>query len=146
MTRNIMAAAAAALALLGCATTIDEREFSLLKGSVFDTPQPAAYTFEGAGTGKQIAPLVGSGMPPMITHPVDAYLPITAASNACVSCHAAGATKAAGQPAPLPASHLRSRGNVVGMSNAFNNCMACHAPQSASADLVPNQSPTRAVR
>lgn len=141
MKRPLLLAAAAALVLLGCATPVKDSDVSLLKGSVFDTPQPVPVRYDGPGSGKPIAPLAGSGMPPMITHPVSAYLPITAQANACLGCHAAGGTRGAGAPTPLPASHVRQVGGRAEPSGAQYNCMACHAPQAATADLVPNRSP-----
>ncbi len=136
----------AALAAAGCATTaIDDAQLGLRKSSVFETVAPAPFGFEGPGAGQATQPLAGSGMPPMISHPVDAYLPITAKSNGCLDCHdqpqAIGKPVAKGQPASAPASHYAkgADGKLV-LAGAKYNCMACHAPQAGVKPLVGNVS------
>ncbi|MCM2329542.1 MAG: nitrate reductase cytochrome c-type subunit, partial [Lysobacter sp.] len=65
--------------------TIDDQQFSLNKGSVFETATPSPFVFEdGAKTQR---PLEGSGMPVMISHTIDDDLPITAEKNGCIRCH-----------------------------------------------------------
>jgi nitrate reductase cytochrome c-type subunit len=142
---NLLLAAIAAVAA-GCATqAIDDAQFGLRKSSVFETVTPAPFGFEGPGAGKTTAPLAGSGMPPMISHPVDSYLPITAKANGCLGCHdqpqAVGKPVAKGQPAPAPASHYAKAadGKLVVAGTSYN-CMACHAPQSGVKPLVDNVS------
>lgn len=64
--------------------------------------------------------------PPMIPHPVANFLPITASKNACLMCHQVpkeGMVKKAGQPTPLPPSHVT--GDKVN-PNRYE-CMLCHA-------------------
>lgn len=64
--------------------------------------------------------------PPMIPHPVAAYLPITPTKNACLMCHQIpkpGMQKMKGMPTPLPPSHVT--GDKVN-PNRYE-CMLCHA-------------------
>ena len=66
-------------ALVGCATTVSDADFSLRKGTVFEPLTPATFDFDSGTAGKSlIEPVAGSGMPPMISHPIADYLPITA--------------------------------------------------------------------
>lgn len=133
-------------ALVGCASTVSDTDFSLRKGTVFEPLTPATFDFDSGTAGKAlIEPLAGSGMPPMISHPVADYLPITASSNNCLSCHDrpadAGKVAAKGQPAPAPASHYTkaASGQLV-LAGAQYNCLACHAPQAGVNPLVTNRS------
>lgn len=144
MKRSTLLLAAAFAALTGCATTaIDDWQLGLSKSSVFDTVSPAPFAFDGPGAGQTVAPLSGSGMPPMISHPVDGYLPITAQSNGCLGCHdrpqEIGKPLAKGQPAAAPASHYaKSAASKLQLSGASYNCIACHAPQTGAKPLVDN--------
>lgn len=133
-------------ALAGCATSVSDTEFSLHKGNVFEPTTPATFDFDSGGAGKTlIAPLAGSGMPPMISHAVADYLPITASSNNCLTCHSGPAERgqgvAKGQATAVPASHYTkgAQGRAV-IAGAQYNCMACHAPQAGVAPLVGNRS------
>ena len=122
MKRALTIAALAGL-VAACASmqSIGEAQLGLQKGSVFDTGTPVPFSFDGAGR-NSIAPLAGSGMPPMITHAIDEYLPITASSNGCVTCHqkpaAIGKPVAKGQPTPAPASHYAKRGAELALAGA----------------------------
>ena len=86
-----------------------------------------------------------SGMPPMISHAIAEYLPITASSNNCLTCHdrpgewSKGVTK--GQATAAPASHYTkgAQGKLV-LDGAQYNCVACHAPQAGVTPLVNNRS------
>jgi cytochrome c-type protein NapB len=132
-------------ALVGCATTIGDTEFSLNKGNVFDSANPITFDFETGTAGQAlIPPPPESGMPPMISHAVAQYLPITASSNNCLTCHDrpadAGKVAAKGQPAAVPASHYTKTGGKLVVSGAQYNCLACHAPQAGVAPLVTNRS------
>jgi cytochrome c-type protein NapB len=146
MKRSTLLLAAALAVLAGCATTaIDDSQLGLSKASVFDIETPVPFGFEGPGAGQTIEPLAGSGMPPMISHPVGDFLPITAASNGCLSCHdrpqEIGRPAAKGQPAPAPASHYARRADGrLSLSGASYNCVSCHAPQAGVKPLVDNVS------
>lgn len=146
MKRPTLLLAALFAALAGCATTaIDDSQLGLSKSSVFDTATPAPFGFEGAGAGQVSPPLAGSGMPPMISHPVDAYLPITAKANGCLGCHDrqqdAGRRPAKGEPSAAPVSHYaKGADGRLALSGASYNCIACHAPQAGVKPLVDNVS------
>lgn len=146
MKRSTLLLAVVFATLAGCATTaIDDSQLGLSKSSVFDTAAPAPFAFEGPGAGQAAAPLPGSGMPPMISHPVGDYLPITARSNGCLGCHdrpqEIGKPVAKGQPAAAPASHYaKGADGKLLLSGASYNCIACHAPQAGVKPLVDNTS------
>jgi cytochrome c-type protein NapB len=146
MKRSTLLLAAVFAALAGCATTaIDDSQLGLSKSSVFDAATPAPFGFEGPGAGQSVAPLAGSGMPPMISHPVDGYLPITAKANGCLGCHdrpqESGKPVAKGQPAAAPVSHYaKGADGKLLLSGVSYNCIACHAPQAGVKPLVDNLS------
>lgn len=146
MKRSTLLLAASIAALVGCATApIEDVHFGLSKASVFDDVAPAPFSFDGPGTGQTITPLAGSGIPPMINHPVDSYLPITVKSNGCLACHdqpsAIGKPVARGQASAAPASHYaKGADGKMAVSGASYNCMACHAPQTGDRPLVGNTS------
>jgi cytochrome c-type protein NapB len=146
MKRKTLLLAALAAIAAGCATTaIDDAQFGLRKASVFEVMAPTPFAFEGPGAGQATPPLAGSGMPPMITHAVDAYLPITVSANACLTCHdqpqAIGKPVAKGQPTSAPTSHYhKGADGKLALAGAKYNCIACHAPQADVKPLVNNVS------
>jgi len=133
-------------ALVGCATTVSDTDFSLHKGNVFEPTTPAAFDFDSGTAGKAlIDPVAGSGMPPMISHPIAEYVPITAASNSCLNCHDRpgqwGKPTAQGQAAAAPATHYaKAADGKLAVSGAQYNCVVCHAPQAGVTPLVINRS------
>ena len=133
-------------ALVGCATAVSDADFSLRKGTVFEPLTPATFDFDSGTAGKAlIEPVAGSGMPPMISHPIADYLPITATSNSCLGCHDRpgdwGKASAKGQGAAAPASHYaKGAGGKAALAGAQYNCVACHAPQAGVNPLVTNRS------
>jgi cytochrome c-type protein NapB len=149
----IVAAFAAALAAWaadasaqGTTAPIDDAAFGLDKGSVFDTATPKPFAFEGEGAGKIIPP--PPGMPVMIPHPIEPYLPLTIGKNACLGCHDRptdlGKKLAKGGAKPAPVNHYVLKDGKRVLSGAQFNCTSCHAPQAAVAPLVDNaSSPTR---
>jgi len=144
--RRTLTALALALAVAGCATTaaIADRDFSLREGEVFAVIAPVPFAFEEDP--KVIVPAPSSGIPPMITHTVDEFLPVTIARNACRDCHdrpaAIGKPVAKGRAMPAPATHyVKDPAGVLRLSGAKFTCMACHAPQTGAAPLVVNVSP-----
>ncbi len=104
--------------------------------------------------------------PPLISHSVEGYLPITKDSNMCIECHAPAYAKDAGA-IPTPKSHLVSyrpvtslkdgimQKNGSGFKNTADiqtkahdrkgvsmdrfNCSLCHVPQTDNAPLVANE-------
>jgi cytochrome c-type protein NapB len=141
---TVALASAMASALSGCAAlAIEDSQVSLRKTSVFDVVTPAPFGFDGPGAAQTIAPLPGSGMPPMISHAVDEHLPLTAKSNECLECHDKpqniGKPVPTGKARPASMSHYTQPGTPV-LMRAQYNCMSCHAPQSDVAPLVHNLS------
>lgn len=135
------------IALVGCAAVaIDDSQVSLRKASVFETVKPSAFSFDAPVTASMIKPSPGSGQPPMISHSVAAYLPLTAKSNDCLQCHNKpqdiGKPVAAGGATPAPRSHyVAAQSGALALDKAQYNCMSCHAPQAAVPPLVRNLSP-----
>lgn len=144
--RRLLAALAIAAFAVGCATTtaISDSDFSFKKGSVFDAATPVPFAFEEEATAL-IRPLPGSGMPPMISHAIDEYLPLTLAKNECRDCHDKpaniGKPVAKNRAMPASASHyVKDAGGKLQLSGMSFNCLACHAPQAGVAPLVTNTS------
>jgi len=146
--------------------TYDETALLLNKAEEVDLPEV-----------KYEAPAPGSGVryerafvnaPPMIPHSVEGLLPITKASNACLSCHMPEVAEAA-KATPIPPSHFTNyrpetamkdgkvlkEGKELGAANTSDvviakakklntlyqgrfNCSQCHAPQSNLAPVVDN--------
>jgi nitrate reductase cytochrome c-type subunit len=138
------------LAVVGCivagcsALTIPDATLGLHKRGVLEVATPAPFDFESERGERMMAPLPGSGMPPMISHAVDDSLPITATKNECRDCHDKpqniGRPVAAGKARPAPASHYRNDTGTMQLAGASYNCMACHAPQADVPLLVRNGS------
>ncbi|MCU0951394.1 MAG: nitrate reductase cytochrome c-type subunit [Burkholderiaceae bacterium] len=147
MSRAPLLAALLAVALAGCASVaaISDRDFSLNKGNVFEPATPAPFSFDDEAAGKTVRPLPGSGMPPMISHAVDEYLPLTLAKNECRDCHdkpaAIGKPLGKNKATPAPASHYtKNAAGAMQLAGMNFNCMACHAPQAGVSPLVNNSS------
>jgi cytochrome c-type protein NapB len=136
--------AAASFAILALAATaqqkagpVDDSQFSLNKGSVFEAATPAPFDFvDGAKTTR---PLEGSGMPVMIPHTIDDELPITLEKNGCLRCHATTGKKVKGAPS-VPASHIGGPGGKPALAGRRYICTTCHAPQTDAKPLVANSS------
>ena len=141
MKRFLAAHSFAILAVASCALQpqgIDDGQFSLSKGSVFETATPRP--FELVDDAKTTRPLEGSGMPVMISHTIENDLPITASKNGCLECHTTTGRKVKGSP-PVPSSHVVGPGSakptLVGRRYV---CTTCHAPQTDVMPLVANTS------
>jgi cytochrome c-type protein NapB len=145
MKQRVLLAAVLLGTLAGCASMVlEDSQVSLRKTSVFDVVTPRPFGFDSPGAALTIPPLPGSGMPPMISHTVDEYLPLTAKANECLDCHdkpdRIGKPVASGKARPAPANHYVSRGGAPALAGAQYNCMACHAPQADVPALVRNTS------
>jgi cytochrome c-type protein NapB len=146
MKRPALLAAVVLAALAGCAAVaIEDSQVSLRKASVFDVVKPSPFGYDAEKASGVIAPLPGSGMPPMITHAVDEYLPLTFKNNECLECHDKprniGKPVAAGKPRPAPANHyVALPGQAMALAGKQFNCMTCHAPQAEVQPLVRNVS------
>ncbi|MCB1877690.1 MAG: nitrate reductase cytochrome c-type subunit [Chromatiales bacterium] len=128
---------------------VSDTDMGLSHTSVFDTPDPQAFTYSNAfpgssGTLDRSFPQA----PPQIPHSVEGLLPIKAHANSCQGCHdqpsRIGMEKMAGLPTPIPASHYtdlrrepdKVTGKVIG---ARYICTQCHAPQADVKPLVDNK-------
>ncbi len=145
MKQRAMLAAVLLGTLVGCGSmALSESQVGLRKASVFEVVTPTPFAFDGPGAGKTNPPLPGSGMPPMISHTVEEYLPLTAKANECLDCHdkpeRIGKPVASGKVQPAPASHYVNRGGALALAGTQYNCMACHAPQAQAQPLVRNTS------
>jgi cytochrome c-type protein NapB len=129
------------------AQAIDPNDLGLVKGGVFDTPSPQPFAYNEASPG-QAAPLPRAyrGAPPQIPHDIQAFLPITAKSNACLNCHdqlALRGKKAPGVATPMPVSHyldVRTQSHKVEkhVDGSRFLCGQCHVAQAKVEPLVPN--------
>ena len=141
MKRLLAAFPLAILALAAAAQqapqAVDDKQFSLNKGNVLETPTPAPFEFQDGATTAR--PLEGSGMPVMISHTIDDDLPITAEKNGCIRCHTPTGQKVRGAP-PVPPSHVVNAGDKPAVTGKRWNCTACHAPQADVKPLVANTS------
>jgi nitrate reductase (cytochrome), electron transfer subunit len=142
----LLGAALALLALVaGCAAVgVQDIQVGLRKAGVFEVLTPVPFQFDEDVKTRPVAPLPGSGMPPMITHAVEDSLPITARANGCLECHDKpqniGKPVAAGKAKPAPASHYTGTGSALALDGRQYNCMNCHAPQAEVPPLVVNSS------
>jgi nitrate reductase (cytochrome), electron transfer subunit len=140
MKRFLAAFSFAILALTATAqqkpAAVDDSQFSLNKGSVFEAATPTTFEFEDGA--KTLRPLEGSGMPVMISHTIDDDLPITLEKNGCIRCHTTTGKKVRGAPA-VPVSHIAvPAGDKPALAGKRWNCTACHAPQADVKPLVAN--------
>lgn len=105
------------------------------------TPEPVNENVSAPGEGPlQERPY--DLAPPVISHGVADFLPLTGDSNMCITCHGV-AEKEEGGPTPLPESHyvdMRGEPGRVGsdVAGARYNCLACHATMTDAVPLVAN--------
>ncbi len=128
-------------------SAIDELNMGLSQTSVFDTPTPEAFTYSTAKAGKsEVLPRAWPGIPPLIPHRIDEYLPIVAEDNQCRDCHEKpkliGREPRKGK-SPMSRSHyVDQRGDSDEMSDELVGarfvCTQCHVPQSGAPALVEN--------
>ena len=122
------------------AKPVADSDIGLAKGSVFDVPTPQPFAADGKGvTG---AARAAYAAPPLVPHPVDDYLPISADKNACAGCHdRPGAKKAKGDATPLPVLHYVKGEAKPRLSGDYYSCGLCHAPAADVRDIVGNRAP-----
>jgi cytochrome c-type protein NapB len=171
MKKSLIAMAALsvmALSVSAAEKAIPEEELGLRKTSLFEekvTPATTEYSKAAPGTAKKFQRSYVNA-PPLIPHSVEGMLPITAASNQCLSCHMPDVAKSVGAT-PIPASHFASfrpvtkigkNGEVIKegkavkntsdvktvihkmdkLNQARYNCSQCHVPQANVKPLVEN--------
>lgn len=124
-----------------------DHEMGLSKTSVFETPTPSNFEYEGSMPGADpVLPRAYPGAPPQIPHLIEMMTPITAKLNYCLACHdQKGEFFKAGpqQPTNIPPSHYTDqRHSPDKVSNKIIGarfvCTQCHVPQADAKPLVKN--------
>jgi hypothetical protein len=88
MKQRVLLAAVLLGTLAGCAAMVLKTARSACaRPACSMSSRPRPFGFDSPGAALTIPPLPGSGMPPMISHTVDEYLPLTAKANECLDCH-----------------------------------------------------------
>jgi cytochrome c-type protein NapB len=138
----VIAAAGCANTLQAGSSPIPADTLGLSKTSVFDNPAPPAFAYSDTMPNKsKPLPRAYDGAPPQIPHSIEAFVPITADDNTCLSCHdkpALMGKKIKGIATAMPESHYT---NIDGKWQRNNNryvCTQCHVPQADVKDLVGN--------
>ena len=136
--------------------TIQTNTMGLSRSSVFDVPTPKVSHYNNAQPGEsKLLPRAYLGAPPQISHDIGDFLPITAQSNMCITCHDQpgqwGKKREKGMPTPIPSSHYTDLRNAPGkitehLINARYSCNQCHVPQTDAAPLVENTFHSRRAR
>jgi nitrate reductase (cytochrome), electron transfer subunit len=136
------AAACCANMLQAGSSPIPDYTLGLSKTSVFDNPTPPAFAYSDTMPNKsKPLPRAYDGAPPQIPHSIDAFVPITAGDNTCLSCHdkpALMGKKIKGIATAMPESHYTSIDGKWQRNNNRYVCTQCHVPQANVKDLVGN--------
>lgn len=121
---------------------IPDKDLGLSKTSVFDTPEPQAFIFDGAAPA---IPPMNALEVPVIPHPIRYFEKITVERNRCLKCHLLpddiGAAVASDEPTPIPASHYVSDpagGEEPQLAGDRWVCTQCHVAQADTEPLVEN--------
>ena len=129
------------------ADAIDQMNMGIGEDNVFSDATPQAFAYSNVKAGKsEMIPLAYSTVPPLISHKIEDYLPITAEENGCADCHdrqsKIGKTEhKTGKKIPMPESHyggFNGEGDKEEVSGARYNCTQCHVPQSDAKPLIEN--------
>ena len=120
----------------------------LSKSSVFEVPTQKVYVNKAEFPGQnKVLPRAYLNAPPQVPHDVSDFLPLSADSNMCISCHDQpdqwGVTRESDEATPIPKSHytdLRNKPDKVTdqLIGARYNCNQCHVTQVDAAPLVKN--------
>jgi len=134
-----------AVGSIACAVRTDgipDDQIGLSKVDVFDVPEPDPFLDNTLDPGDG-TPAVRAyeGAPPVISHGIADFLPITREDNLCIDCHQVD-DPAEGDPTAIPASHFTDFRNAPGdirpnVAGARYNCVACHAVMTQAEPLVP---------
>ena len=120
-----------------------DTEISLREASVFENPTPATTVENQTDPGEApLYPRPNHVAPPVISHGINDFLPITSDSNMCVDCHEVE-EKIEGEATPMPPSHytdLRRSPETVGdeLVAARYFCVACHIALTEATPLREN--------
>jgi cytochrome c-type protein NapB len=129
-----------------CATSqtgpVADNEIGLSKTSVFDDPAPAAFEYpKTEPSAATVLPRSWNSAPPQIPHKIEAFEPITANKNLCVTCHDKPGLigkKTKGIPTSMPESHYDTVEGKMTRNNGRHICTQCHAPQAEVGELMRN--------
>jgi len=120
---------------------IPDDQIGLSKVDIFEIPDPdpvhANILDPGDGTP---AARPYDGAPPVISHGIADFLPITREDNLCLDCHQVE-DAAEGDPTAIPSSHFvdfRNAPHEIGndVAGARYNCIACHAVTTGAKPLI----------
>ena len=117
---------------------IDALNMGLSKTSVFDTPVPQPFAYPDAKPGENaMLPRAWKGLPPLIPHRIDTYLPIVAEDNQCLDCHDRPQDIGKAGPAkpPMSPDHYATA-ELQEVDGRRFNCTQCHVPQADAPPLV----------
>jgi len=135
-----VAGAVAGLAMAG--DEILEKDLGLSRTSVFETPEPAPYGYDGSAS--EIPPLSPLEVP-VIPHKTKDFERITLGRNRCMTCHLQpemiGKAVPAGEPTPIPISHFRKDATGAATEELAGSrwvCTQCHVAQANTELLVGN--------
>ena len=129
------------------ADPIDQLNIGIGEDNVFSDATPTAFAYPDIKAGKStMIPLAYSTVPPLISHSIEKYLPITMETNDCTDCHdrqnKIGKTEhRTGKKIPMPNSHyggFKGEGDKEEISGARYTCTQCHVPQSGAKPLIEN--------
>lgn len=129
------------------ADPIDQLNIGIGEDNVFSDATPTAFTYPDIKAGKsEMIPLAYSTVPPLISHTVEEYLPITTEENECTDCHdrqnkIGKIEHKTGKRIPMPENHyggFKGEGDKEEVSGSRYHCTQCHVPQSGAKPLVEN--------
>ena len=142
---RMKAAALAGILFFGFALAADpipDSDLGLSRTSVFDTPLPEPFDYDGSAG---LLPALSADEPPMIPHEIRSFEQITVSRNRCLRCHLlpeqVGETVAEGDATPIPADHylsLPEGDQPAKLDGGRWVCTQCHVSQSNSEQLVRN--------
>ncbi len=136
------------IGIVGCQTggPVDEASVGIGADGVFNDPSPSTFEYPTveAGESDRIAKSYHTA-PPMISHTVEEYYPITLDNNECVDCHdkrkLIDREYVKGKKLAMPDSHyggFSGQGDKEEVSGSRYTCSQCHAPVSNAQPLVEN--------
>jgi len=118
-------------------------QIGLSKVGISEVPAPPAVRENTSEPGERPpGPAAFADAPPVVSHGVAEFIPITLDDNMCLECHAVE-EKVEGEPTPVPESHyvdLRNQPDVVNseIAGARYVCTTCHAALTDAEPLVGN--------
>jgi len=128
---------------LPAADPIPDSGLGLSRTSVFDTPVPDAYDYDGSAP---VLPAMSVDEVPVIPHEIRDFEKITVGRNRCLRCHLVpemiDKPLEEGDATPMPANHyfrLPSAADVTAQVDGGRwVCTQCHVAQADTAPLVGN--------